>query len=88
MDREAWWVTVHGVGKDSQDLVTKQNIITMPCYFQVCSTAIQLCIYALFQIPFPYQLLQNTEYRSLGYTVFYCIVSCSVVSDALQPHGL
>ena len=60
----------------------------MLCKFQVYSQVIQLDIYIyiyvymnniyiLFQVLFPYRLLQNIEYSSLSYTVgpwqfFYC----------------
>ena len=57
----------------------------MLCYFQVYSSDsviypylylyLHLHLYILFQILFPYRLLQNIEYSSLCYTVGPCWLS-------------
>ena len=48
----------------------------MLCQFQVYSKVTQLYIYTLlFQIPFPFRLLQNIEQSSLCYIVGPCWLS-------------
>ena len=82
--REAWWATVCGGHKESDmtDRLTLHFIYTHTCI--------------LFQILFPYRLLQDIEQSSLRCTgeAFYLFVlylvqhGCSVVSNLTQPREL
>ena len=46
------------------------------CSFQMYSRVIQLYTYILFQIPFHYRLLKDTEYSSLSLLFILYIVMC------------
>ena len=57
-DREAWHATVHGVVKSQTRLINEQQQV--PVCACMC-VYIYIYIYILFQILFPYRLLQNIK---------------------------
>ena len=85
MDRRAWWVTVYGVSRVGQDLVTKPSPCLMCQYlFSLCSNC--SCIFLLFCL-FYWEFL--TPFHSHYYLISFISVLCACVfSEICTCHSL
>ena len=73
MDRRVWRATVHGVAKSRTWLKNSLRLVVdLQCYvsfrLQQSKSVIHTHTHTIFQILFPFRLLQNVEWSSLCYT--------------------